>query len=104
MMTAVGQEAGAAAGGRCAEPRLHSQVIDRLPDNHPLAKSRVSCERCEAILHSQSNRCVRTWIESGSGNFCLYCFVVAVGEIAPNATRRARADSLPSRFALELLP
>jgi hypothetical protein len=103
MMTTVGQKVGAAAGGRRAEPRLHSRVTDRLPDDHPLATSRVSCGRCETILHLQGNRCVRTWIESGSGNFCLYCFVVAVGEIAPNASRRARAD-MPSRFALEFHP
>lgn len=104
-MTAVRpeEEVGQASAVTRTEPRLHSHVIDRLPEDHPLATRLVSCERCEAILHLRSNRCVRTWVESGRGNYCLYCFVVAVGALARNhADRLASGDCLPRSFGLEL--
>jgi hypothetical protein len=93
----------AAPAERRSEPRLHSRVIGPLPDDHLLATRRVSCERCETILHKQNNSCVRTWVESGQGNYCLYCFVVAAGELAPDySTRLAGGGWLPRSFGLEL--
>jgi hypothetical protein len=53
----------ASVQGSAAEPivpRFHSHIPDRLAKGHPLATRRVSCERCEAILHLQSNTCIRT--------------------------------------------
>jgi hypothetical protein len=84
------------------EPRFHSHITDRLAKDHPLATRRVSCERCEAILHVQSNSCIRTWVESGRGNYCLYCFLVVAGGLAPDhAGRLVGVDRLPASFALK---
>jgi hypothetical protein len=96
-------EVDAASAKRRSEPRLHSRVIGRLPDDHLLATSRVSCERCETTLHEQNNSCVRTWVESGQGNYCLYCFVVAAGELAPAYSSRLTGGGwLAPTFGLEL--
>jgi hypothetical protein len=99
-MTAVVEEASGGSATALTDPWLHTRVTDHLPADHQLATRRISCERCETILHLQNNRCVRTWVESGRGNYCLYCFVVAVGELAPTSTRLPGAERLPSRFAL----
>jgi hypothetical protein len=85
---------------RLREPLLHSHVGDGLPPRHPLAHARVRCDRCEALLHLQSNGCMRTWIESGRGNFCLRCFVVVAGGLARDDTRLAGVDCLPAAFGL----
>jgi hypothetical protein len=101
-MNAMAHELSAASASTRTEPQLHSNISDQLPANHQLATRRVSCERCEAILHLQTNQCVRTWVESGRGNYCLYCFAVAVGELAPTATRLGGAECLLESFALGL--
>ncbi len=80
-----------------AEPRIHSHVTDRLPGDHPLADERVYCDRCETLLHMQTNSCMRTWIESGCGNYCMRCFIVVARGFA--AVRRAWAASTVSRSA-----
>jgi hypothetical protein len=86
---------------RAREPRIHSHVTGRLPDTHPLARSRVSCERCESLVHLASNSCVRTWIETGRGNFCLPCFaVVAGGATRDDRSQLAGLDCLPPSFGL----
>jgi hypothetical protein len=86
---------------RKLEPRIHSHVTDRLPDSHPLARSRVSCERCESIIHLASNSCVRTWIETARGNFCLPCFaVVAGGAPREDRSQLAGLDRLSPSFEL----
>jgi hypothetical protein len=106
-MTAIDlqEEVGAGPDERPSEPRLHSRVTGRLPDDHLPATRRVSCERCETILHKQNNSCVRTWLETGNGNYCLYCFVVAVGELAPDyATRLGGGGWLRQSFGLEMGP
>lgn len=87
-----------------SEPRIHSHVTDRLPDDHPLADRRVYCDRCETLLHLQTNSCMRTWIETGCGNYCMRCFVVAAGGLAPDQTRLGGVDCLPRSFALEVAP
>lgn len=84
-----------------AEPRMHSHVTDRLPAEHPLAYTRVYCDRCETLLHMQTNSCMRTWIESGRGNHCVRCFIVAAGGVAPDETRLAGVDCLSPNFALD---
>jgi nucleotide-binding universal stress UspA family protein len=86
------------------EPRLHSHISDKLPATHPLAGTRVTCDRCETLLHLQTNSCVRTWVESGRGNFCLRCFILAAGGFARDGTSLARADSLARDFALPRRP
>jgi hypothetical protein len=84
------------------EPRFHSHITDRLADGHRLATQRVSCERCEAILHLEDNSCVRTWVETGRGNYCLYCFLVAAGGLArDHAGRLGEVDRLSASFALK---
>ena len=84
------------------EPRIHSHVTDRLPEDHPLADTRVYCDRCETLLHLQTNSCMRTWIESGCGNYCMRCFVVAAGGLAADETRLGGVDCLPRSFALDV--
>lgn len=83
-----------------SEPRLHSHISDALPPGHALSARRVHCDRCEALLHLSSNSCMRTWVETGRGNFCLRCFIVAAGGLAPDETRLAGADCLTAAFAL----
>ena len=91
--------AGRRAGFR--EPRLHSHVTDRLPDRHPLARSRVRCDRCESLLHLPSNSCMRTWVETGVGNFCLRCFALTAGGSTPDSrSQLAGVDCLPPSFGL----
>ena len=83
------------------EPLLHSHVADGLPEAHPLAQTRVRCARCNDLLHLQSNSCMRTWIESGRGNFCLRCFVLTAGGLSVDETRLAGVDCLSRSFGLQ---
>jgi hypothetical protein len=84
------------------EPRIHSHVTDCLPDRHPLARSRVRCDSCDSVVHLQSNSCMRTWVETGSGNFCLRCFVSAAGGATPDhRSQLAGVDCLRPSFGLE---
>jgi len=59
------------------EPKIHSDVEDGLPDDHPLAFTHISCSNptCDVLVHSANNECMDTWIETGKGNFCLRCFL-----------------------------
>jgi hypothetical protein len=82
------------------EPRIHSHVTGRLSGGHPLADTRVYCNRCDTLLHMQTNKCMRTWVESGSGNFCMRCFIVAAGGLAPDETRLGGVDCLPRSFGI----
>ena len=85
---------------RVREPRIHSHVTNRLPDSHPLARLRVSCERCESLVHL-ANSCMRTWIETGRGNFCLPCFaVVAGGAPRDDRSQLAGLDCLSLSFGI----
>jgi hypothetical protein len=86
---------------RLREPRIHSHVTDRLPDRHPLARTGVRCDRCESLLHLPTNNCMRTWVETGHGNFCLRCFVHAAGGATPDyRSQLAGVDCLPAGFGL----
>ena len=90
---------------RLREPQIHSHVTDRLPDRHPLARTPVRCDRCGSLLHLWSNRCMRTWVETGNGNFCLRCFVQAAGGAIPDQpSQLAGVDCLPTRFGLVTRP
>jgi hypothetical protein len=84
-----------------AEPRLHSHVTDGLPIGHPLARTRVYCDRCETLLHMQTNSCMRTWIESGGGNYCVRCFIVVAAGLAADESRLAGVDCLSRNFGLD---
>ena len=92
------------SGVRRAEPLLHSHVTDGLPADHPLARTRVRCDRCETLLHLQGNSCMRTWLETGRGNFCVRCFLVAAGGLARDDTRLAGVDCLAPDFAVPGIP
>jgi hypothetical protein len=86
---------------RYVEPRIHSHVTDCLPERHPLAQTRVCCDCCDALVHLKSNSCMRTWVETGSGNFCLRCFVLAAGGTRPDhGSELAGVDCLPSTFGI----
>jgi hypothetical protein len=90
------------AGGAYAEPLLHSHVTARLPRKHPLARSRVCCDRCRSIVHLPSNSCMRTWVETGNGNFCLRCFTLAAGGGTPeHRSQLAGVDCLPPSFGIQ---
>ena len=84
------------------EPRLHSHVSDALPTDHPLATTRVYCDRCDTLLHRQANSCMRTWLETGCDNFCLGCFIVVAGGLTSpgDDIRLAGADYLTRNFGL----
>lgn len=56
------------------EPQIHSHITDLLPDEHPLAFHGVYCKVCGMMLHASNNECMATWVESGSGNYCLAHF------------------------------
>ena len=95
------EPANAGRATRMREPRIHSHVTGRLPDTHPLARSRVSCKRCESIVHLASNSCMLTWIETGRGNFCLPCFAVIAGGAPPDKrSQLAGLDCLPTTLGL----
>ena len=82
------------------EPQLHTHVLDSLAETHPLAYARVHCDRCNTLLHLQSNSCMRTWLETGRGNYCVRCFLLVAGGLSPDETRLAGADCLPQSFGL----
>ena len=84
-----------------SEPQLHSHVVDRLQNANPLAQARVRCDRCESLLHLPSNSCMRTWVETGQGNFCVRCFVLAAGGFVPaDPSHLGGVDCLPPSFGL----
>jgi hypothetical protein len=63
------------------EPEIHSHIIDYLPVDHPLANEEVFCKSCGEMLHAPNNECMQTWIESGTGNYCLGCFATERGSV-----------------------
>ena len=70
------------------EPQIHSHITDVLADEHPLAYDHVECVVCKELVHAANNECMQTWVESGSGNYCLKCFadhgtVLEDGEALP---------------------
>jgi hypothetical protein len=80
---------------------MHSQVVDRLPDRHPLARTRVCRDRCESLLHLPSNSCTRTRVETGHGNFLVLCFVLAAGGLVPaDPSHLGGVDCLPPTFGI----
>jgi hypothetical protein len=61
------------------EPLLHSHITEGLPPSHPRAEDNIFCDGRECQygplqLHSANNECLRTWFETGRGNFCWVCF------------------------------
>jgi hypothetical protein len=64
--------------GELCEPLVHSHIEDGLPPDHPLAEKQVPCAGelggCGKLLHAWNNECMRTWVETGLGNYCLWCF------------------------------
>lgn len=64
------------------EPLIHSHITDGLPDTHRLARVSVHCDECEHTLHSETNECMQTWLETDWGNYCTHC--MPIGEaLAP---------------------
>ena len=48
---------------------------------------------------------MRTWVETGNGNFCLRCFVQAAGGAIPDQpSQLAGVDCLPTSFGLVTRP
>jgi hypothetical protein len=83
------------------EPLVHSHVGDALPPDHPLAHELVRCDCCDTLLHSRRNSCLRTWLETGRGNLCVGCFVLAAGGLAPDGERGlGGVDCLTPDFGL----
>lgn len=62
------------------EPEIHSHITDLLPEIHPLAFRTIPCQTCSNILHAANNECMRTWVETGKGNYCLLCFIKLLAE------------------------
>lgn len=67
------------------EPLIHSDIEAELPAVHPLAHDTINCATCGNMLHHCINENMRTWVETGKGNYCLRCFaalpdVEAIGE------------------------
>lgn len=60
---------------RPVEPVVHSHITDGLHPDEPLASMTIYCENCGTMVHAANNECMTTWIETGSGNYCLPCFV-----------------------------
>ena len=56
------------------EPIIHSHIEDGLPDDHPFADDEVFCKTCNEMLHAANNECMRTWVETGDGYYCIDCF------------------------------
>jgi len=56
------------------EPKIHSHITGVLPESHKLANKNVRCTTCKSSLHSGNNKCMQTWIETGQGNYCIFCF------------------------------
>lgn len=58
-------------------PILHTHIEDVLPDDHLLAYDSVYCEgpECNRMLHAFNNECMQTWVETGKGNYCIWCFM-----------------------------
>ena len=67
------------------DPVLHSHVSDELPPMHPLAFKALYCVECREMLHASNNECMQTWVETGNGHYCLYCFYLATGECVDRA-------------------
>ena len=66
---------------RCAElknvqePILHSHITDGLEDDHPKAYQTLYCVECHDTIHAGNKECMKTWVETGKGDYCLDCFV-----------------------------
>jgi hypothetical protein len=61
------------------DPIMHTHVSDKLDDTHPLAFHSIECRRCHETLHAFNNECMQTWVETGKGNYCIFCFVAQTG-------------------------
>lgn len=53
------------------DPILHTGATDKLPDDHPRAWDRITCDSCGEDLHAFNNECMQIWVETAKGNFCL---------------------------------
>lgn len=55
--------------------KIHSYIEKAtLNEDHPLAYEGISCAICGCMCHSDDNKCMKTWIEMGKGNYCFCCF------------------------------
>jgi len=69
---------------RSNEPRIHSHIDDVLEKEHPLSEKQVHCKKCKVLVHAFNNECMQTWIETGSGNYCLKCFANIESHVVMN--------------------
>lgn len=67
-----------------SEPLIHSHLEDLLPDAHPLAFQSVGCRDCQVLVHAGNNECMRTWVETGRGSYCLACFAFGGTVLEPD--------------------
>lgn len=68
------------------EPKLHTAITGELPEDHKLAFEEVVCPCCGEVLHDLVNECRRNWVETGTGNFCLNCFIDLVSDVGQQVT------------------
>lgn len=61
--------------GEPRDPLIHTHITDVLPDDHPQAFESINCSACGEMVHAFNNECMQTWVETGKGNFCIFCFV-----------------------------
>lgn len=63
------------------DPVVHSHISKSLPSGHRLAHQNVICAKCHKAVHSSQNECVSTWVETGRGDYCLWCFVMHLTDL-----------------------
>lgn len=64
------------------EPQIWSHITDMLPEDHPLAYKTLICTTCRNMVHAGNNECMRTWVETGNGPYCIECFVKAPVDVS----------------------
>jgi hypothetical protein len=70
----LAREMAAKRKAKMMEPRIHSHITDSLDPDHPLANDNVVCAVCGVMVHHCINECMQTWVEAGTGEYCIKCF------------------------------
>ena len=56
------------------EPKIHSYLTEKLPEDHKWAYEALNCPKCNGYVHISYNDCVMSWVEIGDRWICLRCF------------------------------